>query len=136
MPERDPATGRFPKRPSTSAGPKGGKGWGGPANGQGAPQFAAGDAWTDHVRALSRDPRHAEAKAALRELYLRTLVDVAVTAPESSARVAAADKLADRVDGKARQAVEQSGPDGGPIQTETKVTVRIVRPEHGGPGGV
>jgi hypothetical protein len=112
MPDRD-AKGRFPR--GNGAGK--GAGWGGPANGSSASRIDAGE-YGEHVRALARDPKHAEAKAALRELYLTTLVQVAVTAPEAGARVAAADKLADRVDGKAKQPVENSGPDGGPMVME------------------
>lgn len=84
--------------------PPGGKGWGGPAKGASTSRLApAGDEYSDHIRALSRDPAHAEAKAPLRELAMRTWVEVCQASESDAARVTAAEKLMDRLDGKARQ---------------------------------
>jgi hypothetical protein len=98
MPDRD-AKGRFPR------GNGAGKGqWGGPAKGASTSRLApAGDDYSDAIRALARDPAHAESKAPLRELVFRTWVDVATASDNDSARVAAAEKIADRLDGKAVQ---------------------------------
>ncbi len=82
-----------------------GPGYGGPANGASSSRIDAGE-YGDMVRALARDPKNIEAKAQARELYLGTLVQVMTTAEVDAARVAAADKFADRVDGKAAQKVE------------------------------
>lgn len=38
--------------------------------------------------------------------------------PDLGARIDAAEKLLDRVEGKPKQTTEVSGPDGGPVQTE------------------
>jgi hypothetical protein len=121
-------------RPRGRGGPAKGAGWGGSAKGASTSRLtAAGDPYSDHIRALAVDPAHAAAKAPLRELAMRTWVEVCQDA-EHPQRVVAAEKLFDRLDGRARQAVETSGPGGGPV--ETKVTVRIVRPDDGGPSGV
>lgn len=95
-----PARDAEPAKPRYGGPPKGASfmGWGGPARGAGGPEFAPGK--TDYqqaISALAADPKHMEAKAALRELALKTWVDVAQDGQNESARVSAADKLAARV---------------------------------------
>jgi hypothetical protein len=66
----------------------------------------------------------------LRDVAYQTLEQVArgiITAPAKD-RVAAARELLDRVEGKAVQAIEMSGPDGQPIETRTE-KLRRVSPE-------
>lgn len=50
---------------------------------------------------------------------LKTLIHLMRNAEEDSVRRACANDILDRGFGKPRQQVEASGPDGGPIQTET-----------------
>ena len=104
---RNPGSGKRPHNGSArgSGGdkPAGGHGWGGSAKGaHDHRQAPAGDEYSDHVRALARDPKHAEAKAPLRELAMTVWVEVCkdVAHPQ---RVVAAEKLMDRLDGKPKQ---------------------------------
>lgn len=85
-------------------GPAKGRGWGGDPKGASAAQklAPAGDDYSDQIRALSRDPKHAEAKAPLRELALTAWVEVIKDAAHPQ-RVVAAEKLMDRLDGKPTQ---------------------------------
>jgi hypothetical protein len=90
-------------------GPASGPGWGGAANGSGSGrQFDASAA--EAARALNDDPltikmrarrkrTAAERRARMREI----LEDVAEDSEYDSVRVVAADKLLDRLEGKARQ---------------------------------
>lgn len=71
------------------------------------------------------DRATAEQKATLEELArahtetaLGVLVQVAQKSDSDAARVSAATIILDRGYGKARQAIEHTGKDGGPIQTE------------------
>ena len=128
MAERDPKTGRFPR----GNGP--GKGnWGGPAKGASTSRLGpAGDDYSDAIRALSHDPRHAEAKAPLRELALRTWIEVAQSSENDSARVTAAEKIMDRLDGRATAPVTVSPGEGGPLIVERV----LVRPADRDPDSV
>lgn len=72
-----------------------------------------------------RDKATLEQKATLEELArshtetaLNVLVQVAQASESDAARVSAANSIIDRGYGKARQAIEHTGKDGGPIQTE------------------
>lgn len=116
--ERDPKTGRFPK------GNGAGKGqWGGPAKGMGAERLMPkGDDYSDTIRALSRDPKHAEAKVAMRELVWQTWVSVAQGGDTDASRVAAATQMAKRV-GMPEEPVETrvTGAEGGPVFIVTGV---------------
>ena len=51
------------------------------------------------------------------EAALRTLVEIAQSGESEAARVSAANAILDRGYGKAPQAMEHSGPGGGPIET-------------------
>lgn len=119
-----PGSGRKPGDPNHPRKGKGsmGPGWGGPARGASDSRIDCGE-YGDMVRALARDPANIEAKQEARELYLGTLVNVMVSSDQDAAKVAAADKFADRVDGKTRQ--EISGPNGGPI---TSLTITATDP--------
>lgn len=102
---RSPGAGKPPHN-GKARGEGSGPGWGGPAKGHApAPLAPAGDAYSDAVRALAHDPRHAASKAPLRELALRTWIEVAQRSDNDSARVVAAEKIMDRLDGKATQHV-------------------------------
>lgn len=106
---------------SGHGGPKAGAGWGGAAKGAAElrPLGGSSDDYAESIRALARDPKHAASKALLRELYLTTLVQVAVSGEAEAARVAAADKLADRVDGKATSTTLLGGAEGAaPVAVE------------------
>lgn len=101
MAERDPKTGRFPRGNGS-----GGAGWGGPEKGASTSRLKEkGDEYSDAVRALARDPKHEEAKAPLRELALKTWVEVCQDKAHPQ-RVVAADKIYERLDGKARQTTD------------------------------
>ncbi len=72
----------------------------------------------------SADRATVEQKATLEELArshtetaMNVLVKVAKTSESDAARVSAASVILDRGYGKARQAVEHTGKDGGPIET-------------------
>jgi hypothetical protein len=122
---RNPGTGKAPHNGNAN-GPGMGAGWGGPANGASTSRLAgAGDAYSDAIRALAADPRHAASKVPLRELVFRTWVEVAAGGESESARVVAAEKLMDRLDGKATQRSEVTGADAGPLE----IVRRIVDPK-------
>jgi hypothetical protein len=111
-----------------------GAGWGGPANGAGQPpgNKLAGRP----VGVKDGEGKRALALAALQEaapLAVQTVIDLAQTKTDPRALQAALAVLK-RIGLHEKAALEHSGTDGGPI--ETKVTVRIVRPDDGGPGGV
>ncbi len=87
-----------------------GAGWGGPAKGKSTSRVTTGgDEYSDAVRALAHDPKHAEAKAPLRELALKTWVDVCLNSEGDGYRVAAAEKIMDRIDGRAAADVTSGG---------------------------
>lgn len=68
------------------------------AKGTNMTPFVEGDdEYSAHIRALARDPKHMESKIPMRELTLRTWVDVAKHSDNDSARVGAAEKLAERM---------------------------------------
>lgn len=107
MATRDPKTGRFPKG---SGIPANGPGWGGAAKGAGTKaRFSADSQPPPELKSAG----HAEGKA-LREMlapHKATLVDVWVqiaTDPmqPAAARVAAANAIADRLEGKPAQSVD------------------------------
>jgi hypothetical protein len=84
----------------------------------------------------SKDRATIEQKATLEELArsmtpmaMKVLEHVAQASESDAARVSAANSIIDRGYGKARQAVEHTGKDGGPIETvdlsETEAARRI-----------
>lgn len=101
--------------------PAGGKGWGGPAKGL-PPQGPKTDFTGDETKDLPRDPvtgrvlptlesmTKAQIKAELNEFYLRVKRNEAETTLN---RLAGADKLYDRTDGKAPQTLQDG--DGRPV---------------------
>ena len=117
MAERDPKTGRYPKGNGAGSG----AGWGGPAKGAGAAPIDASE-YGDAIRALARDPKHMESKAVLRELVFATWVQVATSSEQDSARVSAADKIMERLDGKATGTMLMGGAEGAtPIVIERRI---------------
>jgi len=84
--------------------------WGGNPKGEGAPPFTAETARL----AVSRrdDPEAQAARDEVRAAMLNVLVAVAQAGESEAARVTAADKALDRIDGKALARNEHSGPDG------------------------
>ena len=78
---------------------------GGKREGAGRPKGAVNKATADVKAAAQRYTSDA----------IETLAQIMRTSESDAARVAAADKLLDRGYGKAPQAMEQSGPDGGPM---------------------
>lgn len=52
------------------------------------------------------------------ETALNTLVSIATASESDAARVTAANSILDRAYGKAKQAMEHTGKDGGPIETK------------------
>ena len=56
------------------------------------------------------------------EKAMQTLVDM-LSSPSHPTRVSAASSILDRAFGRPAQAVEMSGPDGGPIQTYAKINL-------------
>lgn len=103
-------------------GPAKGRGWGGGSNGAStAPKLApAGDDFSDQIRALSRDPKHAEAKAPLRALALTAWVEV-LQDRDHPQRVIAADKLLTRLDGAAPQTTAITGGGGAPLAIQWQI---------------
>lgn len=109
-------------------GPRKGAGWGGPAKGSGGRKLSPkGDAYSDAARALAYDPKHQEAKAPLRELAMKTWIDVMQTGESEAARVTAAEKMLDRIDGKAIARVETTGADGGPLEIKSVDPIEAAR---------
>jgi len=113
LPERDPKTGRFPPRP---AAPKGGEGWGGAAKGM---TQAAGI--TPEVRALRWDKDNAAQKEEIAAEMRAVLYNVALNGDADAARINAADKLLDRIEGKAVQKSQISGADGGVLVIDRRI---------------
>lgn len=113
---RNPGTGKAPHNgPAANAG-KGGDGWGGPPQGGSTSRITA-DADGDAIRALRHDPGNIEAKAVLSGAMRQVLFDVATSVSEPGpSRVNAADKLLDRIEGKATQRSEMTGRDGAPLE--------------------
>jgi hypothetical protein len=100
MAERDPVTGRFPPgRGAGLHGPRKGRGWGGQRKGAGV--ILDSSELAKAVVALASDPGNQAAKAAMRHLSLATWVDVAQSSDNDGSRVLAAEKIMDRIDGKA-----------------------------------
>ena len=93
---------------------------GGKRTGAGRPRGAANKATAD-IR---------EAASQYTQLALNTLVEVATEGDSAAARVAAANAILDRAHGKPKQSVEASGPDGGPINTVTRIM--LVGPDDDG----
>lgn len=100
--------------------PAGGPGWGGPANGRGSDKPAAPPIADPKAAAAAAHTPQAEAKRrasiASAEELKGVLSDIALNdkAPDM-ARIAAADKLLDRIEGKPVQKTELTGKDGGPL---------------------
>lgn len=114
MAERDPKTGRFPPRPQA---PKGGRGYGGAAKGEGS---KAG--LTPEVRALRWDEAKLAEKAVRTDALKGVMWEIAMDAAEAApARINAADKLLDREEGKAVQKTQLSGVDGAPLVIERRI---------------
>ena len=122
---RNPGTGKAPHNgPAANAG-KGGDGWGGHPKGASTAKPIDSTADGDAIRALRHDPANVAAKAVLSGAMRQVLFDVATNAGEPGpSRVNAADKLLDRIEGKATQRSEVSGRDGSPLAVEW----RVVRP--------
>ena len=97
-----------------------GPGWGGPAKGAGTgtrPHIVPGPG-RGHTSPAGDARRERDAKWAeeMRQLYYEVATNPRETTQN---KLTAADKLLDRIEGKPKQATEISGPDGGPIQTES-----------------
>lgn len=103
-----------------------GPGWGGPAKGastaSGNMQWSRGmrhlESATDTEKAFREANRLR--RAALRERMMNVLETIAETSDSDMARLSAADKVLDRLDGKPKQTVAStvSGPDGEPVQVQ------------------
>ncbi len=134
MPERDPKTGRFPKRAPAVPG---GAGWGGDANGAGKRGSVSGSGRKAGVPL-------AETKAAVKRETFRAVLEAETAAlakrwieiaknddhPHQHTMILKAAEL----QGEFKQSVELTGPNNGPMQT--KVTIEIVEPENPGPAPV
>lgn len=114
---RNPGTGKAPHNgPAANAG-KGGDGWGGHPKGASTAKPIDSTADGDAIRALRHDPANVAAKAVLSGAMRQVLFDVATSAREPGpSRVSAADKLLDRIEGKATQRSEMTGRDGAPLE--------------------
>lgn len=64
---------------------------------------------------------------------IRELATILTTSENHSARIAAAKELLDRGYGKSTQAVELTGADGQPIETNTHLTVEFVKANNDDP---
>ncbi len=118
MAERDPKTGRFPKRPQ--AAPKGGRGWGGEA--KGASNSRIDDQSGETIRAMRWDEAKLAEKAVRTDALKGVMWEIAMDAAEAApARINAADKLLDREEGKAVQKTQLSGVDGAPLVIERRI---------------
>lgn len=90
-----------------------GAGYGGPANGASTSRLApAGDPESDRIRAMVHDAGVIAHKEAVAEQMRRVLLDVALAGEAETARINAADKLLDRLEGKALAKQQISGEDG------------------------
>ena len=74
-------------------------------------------------------------KAGRIEVLKEHLIGLALTAERESDQIPAALGLLKHEDAPTSR-VQLSGPDGGPMKTETRVTVNIVRPDADSPGAV
>lgn len=119
---RNPGSGKPPHNGPARGAPAGGEGkgagWGGPANGASETRLGPkGDDHSDAIRALARDPKHMEAKAALREVVLTTIHDVMTNGDTDAARVTAALGLAKKIGLQDEPAETRvTGADGGPVE--------------------
>jgi hypothetical protein len=104
---RNPGSGKAPYHgPSKGpgiGGPRAGAGWGGPASG-GNSLKNTDDPATQRRRSMLRfDGEHQARKEEVAAEMRGVLYDIATEAPETMARLNAADKLLDRIEGKAVQ---------------------------------
>jgi len=86
-------------RPKGSGIPAKGPGWGGPARGASKSRIDAGPAG-DAIRAMARDPAVIADKEQAAEQMRNVLYGLALGAENEHARITAADKLLDRLEGK------------------------------------
>lgn len=77
-----------------------GAGWGGPAKGASTSRIDAGEAG-EAIRALARDPANKSLKDEMRADLWARLHHIALNGETETVQVTAADKLLDRIDGKA-----------------------------------
>ena len=100
----------MPKRPVNTparGGPANGAGWGGPARGASTSRLStSGDIYSDQVRALRFDGEHMARKEAVAAQMRAVLYAVAIEGEAEAVRVAAADRLLDRIEGKPKQALD------------------------------
>lgn len=106
-------------RPKGSGIPAKGKGWGGPAKGASASRIDAGEAG-DAIRAQRWDPAKLADAAAVEAEMMGVLYTHALGAENEHARIAAADKMLDRLKGKPKQATDVTS-GGAPITIITGV---------------
>ncbi len=85
-------------------GPAKGAGWGGPPKGASTSRILPGD--PDGIRALARDPANKALKDQFRAELWGKLHSIAMTGESEATQLMAADKLLDRIDGKAKQTQE------------------------------
>lgn len=133
MSERDPKTGRFPKgRGLGQHGDRKGEGWGGPRKGDGL--IIDSSELAQAVSALATDPANQAAKAAMRHLSLSTWVDVAQSSDNDGARVTAAEKIMERIDGKVPQRAHiGADADAGPLSIKVILEDLTTDAESEGP---
>ena len=85
-------------RPKGSGIPAKGAGWGGPAKGASTSRIKPGD--PDGIAAMSRNPAVMADKAEAAEQMRNVLYGIALDGENEHARIAAADRLLDRLEGK------------------------------------
>lgn len=113
-------------------------GGGQPGNKNGARGCAARDALRYELAALGRKIREKDGVEPNEEtgepdtalmLGLRAVKRMEIRAAMSG-NIAAIKEISDRLDGKAMQGVEMSGPDGGPVQNNVIFAMRFVDPDE------
>lgn len=116
---RNPGSGKAPVNTPARATreDKAGAGWGGAAKGAGKTRFdALPPEQLAAIQDLARDPKHMEAKAAVREAVLMTVMDIMLNGDSDGARVTAALGMAKKV-GLQDEPTEtrHTGADGGAV---------------------
>lgn len=116
--------------------PRAGAGWGGPRRGAHELRLLkpAGDPESDAIRAMSHDPDIKARNEAWAEEMRAVLYRVATTGDAEMARISAADKLLDRIEGKpVAKTLVGGAEDAGPVQIKVILEDLTTDAEAGDP---
>jgi hypothetical protein len=117
---RNPGAGKPSHNGPARGGCRSGSGWGGPAQGahEHRPLGGADDEYAQEVRRRARDEGVMARKEEVLAILRLKMLDIAFEGDGHAVQLAAADKLADRLEGKPVQKTQLSNPDGGPLIVE------------------